>query len=262
MPNLGDKRITQILQGEQLLLNDNRETEFISLGDSYMSFVFQGSELLYPNLVKEDLILYYDFKGMSNTNVDKETIRDLSSVGNNGILHNFVYTDNGGYNNGLHFDGIDDYISLNTNVGSDFSVSLTLRTEPSSTGYILSGSSIYFYLRKHLNGLDFSILNAGSKQEIYRVPDFFSDFSNTVVTICYVFDTANKKVKFYCNGSLYMSFDMNDNMRDNTNINGIGLWNNSYFFKGSLYSVQIYNRVLNDNNVERNYNIEKERWGA
>lgn len=263
MPSLGDKKITQIFQGEQLLLDDDRDTEFISLGDSYMSFVFQGRDLLYPNPVKEDLILYYDFKGITNTNVDKETIRDLSSGGNNGLLHNFMYTDNGGYNNGLHFDGIDDYISTFVNIdgfGATFSFSIDAESNAGSF-YIMSGESSYVFIRKNGNNLDISLLNSSSKQELFSLSNFFvNNIGKQSITI--LIDATNKAVKFYKNGSLLKTFEMSSDVKMNMKIDKLGRsnMNSGYFYKGKLYSVKIYDKPLSDEEILHNYNLEKERW--
>ena len=81
----------------------------VKLGDKNIPFIYQGNELLYPNPVKNGLILWYDFKGMKNSDVGKGIVRDLSGKGNNGTLQNFAYTNESGYNDGLKFDGVDDY---------------------------------------------------------------------------------------------------------------------------------------------------------
>lgn len=260
MVRIGDKNISHIYQGSNLVTDSNIDTQTIRLGDNPISFVYQGSDLLYPNPIKDNLKLYYDFKGLSNTSIDKDIAKDLSNNNNNGVLKNFLFGEGAGYNSNLYFDGIDDYIAIESNVGNSFTISLTIKTEPVSTGYILSANSIYFYIRKHSNGLDMAILNNTNKQEVFRVPNFFSDFGNKKVNIVYVVNSEDKKVYLYSNGMLKHNFDMNEKSIDKLTLTGIGIWNKSYFYKGDLYSVQVYDRALSQDEVEHNYLLEKERW--
>src|SRR5699024_1415249 len=84
----------------------------VKLGDKNIPFIYQGNELLYPNPVKDGLVLWYDFKGMKNSDVSKNVVKDLSNrKNNNAQVENFAYSSGSGYGNkGLKFDGIDDRI--------------------------------------------------------------------------------------------------------------------------------------------------------
>lgn len=260
MVNIGKKKITHIYQGENLIVNDNSNTKDIKLGNKPINFVYQGNELLYPNPIKDGLVLWYDFKGMKNTSFNKNITKDLRN-NSDGILKNFSYTSESGYNNGLMFDGIDDYISLDMSVGKNFSISTTIYVDNVANNYILSSSNVYFYLRKSGYHLDLAILNNLSRQELFRVDNFFIEFLNKKINISYVIDSDNKKVYLYINHSLYKTFNMGEVARSDMNIAGIGIWNKNYFFKGSIYSFKVYNKSLTNNEIEHNYNLEKERWG-
>lgn len=260
MANIGDKKITHIYQGNELLTSDTQNTQSINIGNKPMSFVYKGQELLYPNPTKDSLLLYYDFKGLSNSSIDKEVAKDLSMVDNNGVLQNFSYANKSGYNNGLHFDGIDDYISLDTGLGKNFTISLTTSVENTPNNYILSSSTAYFFIRKNSYHLDLSILNNGSKQELFRANNFFIEFPSNKLNITYVVNSDDKKIYMYINGSLYTSFEMSEEAKPEMKITGIGVWNGSYFFTGSLYSLRVYDKPLSENEIKHNYNIEKKRW--
>src|SRR5699024_12022293 len=82
----------------------------ISLGNKPISFVYHGNNLVYPNPIEDGLILWYDFKGMTNSASSKITAKDLSENRNDSDLKNFSFCNESGYEEGLHFDGIDDYI--------------------------------------------------------------------------------------------------------------------------------------------------------
>src|SRR5699024_10871899 len=72
-----------------------------------------GDKLVYPNPIKDGLLLWYDFKGMRNTDTNKEVAKDLSGNGNDGTLTNFNFTEGSGYkDNTLVFDGVDDSLTI------------------------------------------------------------------------------------------------------------------------------------------------------
>ena len=259
MANIGDKKFTHIYQGNNLILEDNQETKDIKIGDKKIDFVFQGNKVLYPNPVIDKLVLWYDFKSLNNTSFNKVIAKDLSN-NSDGTLRNFSYTDGSGYNNGLEFDGIDDYISLDTELGKNFTISLIVDVENIPNNYILSSSSIYFFVRKNGYHLDLSLLNNGDRQEQFRATNFFIEFLNKKINISYVINSDDKKVYMYINESLYTTFDMEEGARSNMKITGLGIWRNNYFFKGSLYNFKVYDRPLDNQEIKHNYNLEKERW--
>lgn len=260
MVKIGDKTIAQIYRGSELITEDSNNTKSIKLGNKPVNFVYQGNDLLYPNPIKYSLVLWYDFKGLKNTSFNNTTAKNLYN-NNNGILRNFSYNSESGYNNGLNFDGIDDYISLDVSVGKNFSISTTIYVDDTVNNYILSSSNVYFYLRKNGYNLDLAILNNLGRQELFRVDNFFVEFLNKKINISYVIDSDNKKVYLYINHSLYKTFNMGEVAKSDMSITGVGIWNNNYFFKGSIYSLKVYNKPLTNNEIEHNYNLEKERWG-
>lgn len=85
----------------------------IKFGKNNIPFVYKGDKLVYPNPIKDGLLLWYDFKGMRNTDTHKEVAKDLSGNGNDGTLTNFNFTEGSGYkDNTLVFDGVDDSLTI------------------------------------------------------------------------------------------------------------------------------------------------------
>ena len=85
----------------------------MKFGSKDIPFVYKGDKLVYPNPIKDGLLLWYDFKGMRNTDVGKEVAKDLSGNGNDGTLTNFNFTEESGYkDNTLVFDGVDDSLTI------------------------------------------------------------------------------------------------------------------------------------------------------
>ena len=85
----------------------------MKFGSKDIPFVYKGNKLVYPNPIKDGLLLWYDFKGMRNTDTNKEVAKDLSGNGNDGTLTNFNFTEESGYkDNTLVFDGVDDSLTI------------------------------------------------------------------------------------------------------------------------------------------------------
>lgn len=85
----------------------------MKFGSKDIPFVYKGDKLVYPNPIKDGLLLWYDFRGMRNTDAGKEVAKDLSGNGNDGTLTNFNFTEGSGYkDNTLVFDGVDDSLTI------------------------------------------------------------------------------------------------------------------------------------------------------
>ena len=59
----------------------------MKFGSKDIPFVYKGDKLVYPNPIKDGLLLWYDFKGMRNTDTNKEVAKDLSGNGKIGRAH-------------------------------------------------------------------------------------------------------------------------------------------------------------------------------
>ena len=269
----------------------------VKLGDKNIPFIYQGNELLYPNPIKDGLILYYDFKGMKNSDVTKGITKDLSGNTIQNAQHfNFLYDSQSGYNKGIKFDGIDDRIipiikynddsvsqldMKKINNGQKFSVEITLKM---TDKLITQGSEIFmtsktygrFWIQflKDNNTVDDNFIiststyygNEGgksafsySKKEGYKYGDEF----HIIVTI-----DKNDKLILYVNGVKKDEQPLNEITITTPQDEGLLVYlgqgqESNYYrrFEHELYSLKIYDRALTDKEVEQNYNLEKERWG-
>lgn len=89
--------------------------EEIKIGQKNVHFARHNGKVVYPNYAaKENLVLWYDFSGRTNLDVNKGIAEDLSGNGNDGILENFAYESGSGYdsNSYLEFDNVDDFITI------------------------------------------------------------------------------------------------------------------------------------------------------
>ena len=269
----------------------------VKLGDKNIPFIYQGRELLYPNPVKDGLVLWYDFKGMKNSDVSKGVTKDLTGKTIENAQHfNFLYNSQSGYNKGLKFDGIDDRIipvlkhadgttsqldMKKINNGQKFSVEITLKM---TDRLITQGSEIFmtsktygrFWLQflkdNNTVGDNFviststyygaeggKIASSYSNKEGYKYGDEF----HLTVTL-----DKNDKLILYVNGVKKGEQPLNDititTPQDERLLVYLGQGQESNYyrrFEHELYSLKIYDRVLTDKEVQQNYNLEKERWG-
>lgn len=264
MVKIGSKTITHIYQGSNLITDDNSNTKDIKLGNKPVNFVYQGNELLYPNPVKDGLLIYYDFKGMKNSDVTKGVTKDLSGNGNNGTLQNFNYTIESGYNDALKFDGIDDVVNLTNplfnqtkeNQSWTFSISFKLIENNTSLEFLIRGINLGIGIRYMDNkNKILNYINNTNKAYLYSNEGVIQN-KNSVVTCSYDFKTRTAKI--YLNDTL----DSQKKIEDGIDPSGMG-YNMSIGTRRNdyIYGMKLYNRALTDQEIQHNYNLEKERWG-
>ncbi len=236
----------------------------VKLGDKNIPFIYQGSELLYPNPVKDGLMLWYDFKGMKNSDTTKGVAKDLSGNGNNGTLQNFNYTSESGYNNGLKFDGIDDVVnSINPlfnqtkeNQSWTFSISFKLVENNTSLEFLIRGINLGIGIRYMDNkNKILNYINNTEKAYLYSNEGVLQN-KFYVVTCSYDYNTRTAKI--YINDTL----DSQKKLEDGIAPSGMG-YNMSIGTRRNdyIYGMKLYNRTLTDQEVQNNYKLEKERWG-
>lgn len=237
----------------------------VKLGNKNIPFIYQGNELLYPNPIKDGLVLWYDFKGMKNNDVTNNVARDLSGNGNNGVLKNFVYDSGSGYNDGMHFDGVDDFVSIPQNPlayqGKEkqkWTVSILATIKDSYTSNkLLKG--INNGLEVRISGGVYKALNfIGSTSRLYL-------YSNSIVPvnekchITYSYNYVNKKNRIYINGVLDSELIIDDSKDKLEGM--LSVLELSPNRDNVIHSLQIYNRILSEQEIQHNYQLEKERWG-
>ena len=233
----------------------------VKLGDKNIPFIYQGNELLYPNPVKDGLVLWYDFKGMKNSDVGKGIVRDLSGKGNNGTLQNFAYTSGSGYNDGLKFDGVDDYYISSSKIqrtSKELTISISVNLVEKSTNWQ------YFLNLVDNNGKIISVLHHWGNPDLF-LNDLTNNghnyFSSSLTKYNITITINGKNIKGYINGILTIQKETNA-IDISTFTNELKIVKPSNIkLNGTIYSIKMYDRVLTDQEIQYNYDIEKERWG-
>lgn len=225
----------------------------IKLGNKDIPFIYQGDELLYPNPIKDGLVLWYDFKGMSNNDKTRDVAVDLSGNGNHGTLRNFGFNDESGYQNRcLTFDGVDDYISIlekgfRLDTYQDtFSFVVEVK-EDKRNNLLYSGEELKIDLRGD------TIYRA----DVTPTASARENILDRLVSIYLVKTTSSHTT--YVNGIPIEEREIDSYKK--TAISFIG----NYIPQGrpniDLYDVKVYNRPLTPEEIAHNYQIEKERFG-
>lgn len=237
----------------------------VKIGDKNIPFIYQGNKLLYPDTIKDGLILYYDFKGMSNTSSTKGIAKDISGLNNDGTLRNFVYTNQSGYDNGLRFDNVDDEIGVNVDLKHSFTISHTIDLDFTNTVQFFSAFSLNgFYLRRNFNALHCSVYTDKNISSTSGGNLFFYNLeqkNKTKAVVTMVVNGFDKTVTLYGNDEKLATTDTVIPVSD-VKLTKLGRWNSGNTnFTGKLLSTQVYNRALTDQEIQQNYQTEKERWG-
>ena len=232
-----------------------------------------------PKIVTDGLVLCLDAADRNSYPGSGTSWGDLSGNGYNGTLTNgpTFSSDNAGV---FSFDGSNDYIQL-------LSPSSRFAWTPSGDG--MNYMTIDFWVKttdtggriisKPWNGNgQYNISISYSSFQLYIGTYGVKNFSGMATgnwenATCVVNPT---QMGVYRNGSVYGSF-INHNITNNsppsTNTNiplslmtlypyGAGAWNlPGHAVNGTLSCVRIYNRVLSADEVRRNYNATKGRFG-
>ena len=235
----------------------------IKLGNTDIPFVFRGDELIYPDYVKDGLVLHYDFSAMNNSDEGRGIAKDLSGNGNHGTLENFNYTAESGYDkNKLLFDGVDDRVFTRTAeiYQSEYSTyeavldfrrsgqvyqSIFQRYSFWTDGLFFSGRQIRAYLA----------LSSGGVSQMVTVPQ------GTVFHIVRTVDLSKGIQNIYLNGVLINSrTDLSGTLEEKANTSNLLISNQDSPLSSAVYSLKVYNHPLTPEKIAHNYAIEKERF--
>lgn len=203
------------------------------------------------------LLVHYDGY---NKPID-DVWNDLSGNGNNGNLYNF--NENASNNNGIQFDGVNDYIK--TTQSSNF---------PSgSSQYTLEITFYYGTLKTRNNLINMGIYNSpGNANGIYiynstQISHWYwsNDLrtesileSGRTYTVTALYNGTNRKV--YVNGIQKASDSATPNVTIGNITIGDEIPGQDGFFNGKVYSVRIYNRALTDAEINNNYMVDQYRF--
>ena len=231
-----------------------------------------------PQIVQNGLILNLDASNKKSYIGSGTTCNDLSNNKNRGNLINGV-----GFNGGLTFDGIDDYVeiinklpitniftiniwvkfnTLGTNVGGN------KRAAIFNHGYNFSASKGFLFLGSGNNGTDFFISLGHDVKVTVSNQGYIS--TNKFLFLTARLNAGNELTKLYVNGvevTYLVQQDANFAVTyDNSKFSiGASVIPNTSIYEdmsnSTIYQVQVYNRPLSTTEILQNYNTTKSRFG-
>ena len=206
--------------------------------------------------VKDDIKLQLD--GIDNN--DESKWSDLSGQNNNGTISGSINQDNGYY-----FDGNSNYVSIGQMNYNNVTIESTLTPQISdnqerdiianyeSGGYGIAIKNGYIYGIIYING-SYKEINSLEKYEIGE---------KYIVQVTY----DGSEMKLYINNKLQNTISVIGTIGTPTRNTIVMLGSNpkgssadGNYFKGTIYSVRIYDRALTSDELYKNYNSDEKRF--
>ena len=216
-----------------------------------------------PNIVMDGLVLALDAGNPKSYPGSGSTWKDLSGNGNNGTLVNGPTYSNGS----IVFDGVNDYASLSQNITLDFNKTFLFYIEnlPSSgTYHLLNSISIGgFNNRMSITrtSLNFYIGNNGNTDLVTRS---FSGGSKANRFFAIVTDSSNLYTIEPEMSSFPTGSSLNGLIDGARSFDSIGYqssgsgWN---YFNGNISYFLYYNKSLSLNEIQKNFQATRSRFG-
>lgn len=214
-------------------------------------------------IITNGLVLYFDAANQKSYIGSGTSCYDLSGNNYTGTLTNGP-TFTSGNKGGIVFDGVDDYISVSnplnqSNLTQAWTVNawLSLSTSPSNNAQYLveglnSGVAADWYQVAPL-----LYLNSGAN-DYYRYGSAGNYIGAGIINLTFRFQNSSGTRILTKNG-----IDISGSGPNNTSTPSgqSGTFRIGYQMKGNIYLLQIYNYMLTDSEVLRNYNATKGRFG-
>lgn len=206
------------------------------------------------SIVRNGLVLHLDAANKKSYAGSGTTWVDLSSSKLDSSLINGV-----GYDGqGLIFDGVDDYGSLNlSRTASGVTYEAFLKPTNVTKDQMYLGSQASGNYLRILNSKAFISIPANGQRTLAHTQTLLN---NSVYHIVSTYDGI--QLKTYVNGNLTVGTVITQPL-DNIDINRIGRWRDSdqRSFVGNLYCVRIYDRELSAVEINQNFEALRGRYG-
>jgi hypothetical protein len=231
-----------------------------------------GRIAYYGNIVRDGLVLDLDAAKQDSYPGSGTVWRDIAGGVITGSLINGPTFDPSNFGS-IVFDGVNDYVVVNSNSNSllsgNFSITQWYRTT-TNTG---NQYRILFETDGYRNGtLGIAIYQFDSYFRIWRrtgvstYTELITTSNNTVgLNIWKMFTLVRNSgiFTFYIDTILSGTYSTDTNNYSNTayHIGGDGPPTSAYWFQGNVATTSIYNRALSAQEVLQNYNAQKGRYG-
>lgn len=215
--------------------------------------------------VMDGLILHYD--GINNTgdgHSDNTTIwKDLSGNGNDAILNNIRFNDD----NSLSAIDNTSYAVRKVNIPGSNTIEIVAQYDSTDIGYLYAleqDDNRYFYLWNYSNSgntMSYRYVNNGTWDVHDNITDETS-ITNKKLFITISFNASTKNAIIYVNGQYHKTVSIPK--YENVNNTRLRLFNEVTGEKpligGRIYTVRVYDRILTTDEIQENYEIDKNRY--
>lgn len=214
-----------------------------------------------PSIVTDGLVLYLDAGNRRSYPGNGNTWFDLSGNNNHASLVGPTFINN---NLGsLYLDGINDYISFLGPIesSSDFTIDIWFNPTRINTTYdmIYSGTDnidIQLFFHQVTKYLTTSIENNEIATSFQLTNDTINKWYNLIFTYDYQFRKVYLNNTIILNTSNSTSFTKND-----TNVRLGATLGSSLWLQANISNLKIYNLSLNDNDIKKNFEAHRGRFG-
>lgn len=208
--------------------------------------------------VSDNLLVRYNYEDGSNTS---NVLKDLSGNGYDGAINGATLT-----NDGLVFDGVDDYVGIAEINNPNFTWEVNFKLNSLNLGQTIMGNP-------QIGGCAIELIPNGKLNSACYIDNGYKNLSkynfstNQMYSVVITYD--GDVFKFYVNGCLVDKYISPSGIKypdDNTILmlgaNPGGNVATSVFFNGSIYSVRVYDRALNEAEIKYNYMIDSARYNS
>ena len=243
-----------------------------------MSGIISGSIIGASQIVTDGLIFYLDAANPTSYPGSGTNFFNLgSNLYNSGSLQgSTTYTSS---NNGsMLFDGDGDYISIPAINSPKFASQFTLNfwVKPTNVGSVGNTGYVGFICKiggYNFNTNRFLLANSFGRFLFQMIPQDlspelsvtslrFNSIQNQISMCSLTYNSFTSSSTFYLNGINRGSYTtISGSMATGSVVSTIGWGANieAYYFSGSMYSIQIYDRALSASEIRQNYNAHYRR---
>jgi len=227
-----------------------------------------------PNIVKDGLVLYLD-AGSPNSYYSLSTTtiwKDISGNANNGTLTNgpTFNPSNGG---SVVFDGVDDYVSINTPSSINLNNNITIDLWINFVSFVQSNPRIIeiqdsaYSVQILRDGGNSKLSTKHSKWETgINNTAWSTPVNNTWYNIICIFQPSTNNTTLYQNGiNLSSTSASNVGIGNQSNKIILGVrsdFNSTTWLNAYLPNIKIYNRALTSTEILQNFNATRSRFGV
>lgn len=220
-----------------------------------------ASLVCYTNNVAESQEYVADgligFWTMDKSDIQGNTVKDISGENNHGEIGGDPKAVQGKIEEALQFDGDGDFVSI-PDLGNEVAVSVDLwaiaeQPFPDIRGLLSTfdppqwkAGTVHFKFEN--NQIDI-LKNGGGRVQVAAVP-------NEWYHVGYTCDTEANELKLYVNGELMDTVNAGGEPNNLTHLR-IGSEHDGRYFPGILDEVRLYNRALDEEEMEQNFAVKR-----